>query len=110
MFKEYGKKLTKEERKKFKRYEVNASNPIMNLYLREGEGGGYYLTTEVKLLPYILLFIPVHLMGLAFCMWDGGLKTFEINPRLVMEDYLAWGSLGWKAANNILKLYNENEE
>ena len=110
MFKGYGKKLTKTERKEFKRYEANATNPIMNLYLRDSEGYGYYLTTEVKLLPYILMFIPIHLTQLILCIWNGGLKTFEINPRLVMQDYLAWGSMRWRIANKILNSYDENEE
>lgn len=110
MFKGYGKKLTKTERKEFKRYEANATNPIMNLYLRDSEGYGYYLTTEVKLLPYILMFIPIHLTQLILCIWDGGLKTFEINGRVIMQDYLAWGSIRWKIANKILNFYNENEE
>ena len=110
MYKGYGTKLTKEERTGFERYEANATNPIMNLYLRDAEGGGYYLTTEMKLLPYIFMFIPVHLTQLVLCMWNGGLKTFEISSRLVMQDYFSWGSARWIAANKILKIYEENEE
>ena len=41
-------KLTKEEKKGFKRYTATASNPIINFYLKEAEGGGYYLTEEIK--------------------------------------------------------------
>ena len=110
MFKGYGKKLTKEEKKAFKRYTATASNPMINFYLRDDEGGGYYLTEEVKMWFYILMFLPIHLTQLALCIWDGGLKTFEINSRLVAQDYLAWGSVSWKAANNILKIYDENEK
>lgn len=110
MYKGYGKKLTKEEKKEFKRYNANATNPMMNLYLRDSEGYGYYLTTEVKLLPYILVFIPIHLTQLILCIWDGGLKTFKISPRLVMQDYFSWGSMRWRIANKILVMYDENEE
>ena len=110
MFKGYGKKLTKEEKKGFKRYTSTASNPMMNFYLRESGSGGYYLTEEIKLWFYILMFVPIHLTQLALCIWDGGLKTFEINSRVISQDYYSWGSARWRVANNILKIYDENEE
>ena len=110
MHKGYGTKLKKEEKKSFKRYSAGASIPLTNFYLKEAEGDGYYLTEEVKLWAYILTFIPIHLTQLILCIWDGGLKTFEINGRVVVQkDYLAWGSISWKAANSILKSYDENE-
>jgi hypothetical protein len=108
MHKGYGKKLTRKEREGFKRYLANATNPAINLYLKDAEGGGYYSTEEVKLWAYILTFIPIHLTQLILCIWDGGLKTFEINGRVVMQDYLAWGSIRWKIANKILKIYEED--
>ena len=110
MFKGYGKKLTKKEKKEFKRYTATASNPMINFYLREAEGGGYYLTEEIKLWFYILMFVPIHLTQLVLCIWDGGLKTFGINSRVVLQNYLPCGSARWKGANNILKIYDENEE
>lgn len=109
MHKGYGTKLTKEEKKGFKKYSANATNPVINFYVKDAEGGGYYLIEEVKLWAYILTFIPIHLTQLILCIWDGGLKTFEINGRIVVQDYLAWGSISWKAANKILKIYEENE-
>lgn len=108
MHKGYGTKLTKEERKEFKRRESNAINPMINFYLKDAEGGGYYLTAEVKLWAYILTFVPIHLTQLVLCIWDGGLKTFEINGRLITQNYLSWGSVSWKTANNILKIYEED--
>lgn len=30
---------------------------------------------------YLLIFIPVHLIQFFYCMWDGGLKEFEIEGR-----------------------------
>ena len=110
MFKGYGKKLTREEKKEFKRYTATASNPMINFYLRKAEGGGYFLTEEIKLWFYILTFIPVHLTQLVLCIWDGGLKTFGVNSRIVLQNYLPCGSARWKGANNILKIYDENEE
>lgn len=110
MHKGYGTKLTKEERKGFKKYSANATNPVINFYVKDAEGGGYYLIEEVKLWAYLLTFIPIHLTQLILCIWDGGLKTFEISGRIVVQDYLAWGSISWKAANKILKIYDENEK
>lgn len=110
MHKGYGTKLTKEEKKRFHRHSAGASNPLVNCYLKEAEGGGYYFIAEVKLWAYILIFIPIHLAQLVLCIWDGGLKTFEISGRMVLPDYLSWGSISWKVANNILKFYDENEK
>jgi hypothetical protein len=110
MRKGYGIKLTKEEKKRFKRYSASACNSLINFYLKEAEGGGYRLIEEVNLWAYILMFIPIHLTQLILCIWDGGLKTFEISGRIGVQDYLAWGSIRWKVANDILKVYDENEK
>lgn len=37
---------------------------------------------------YLLLFLPVHLIQLGVCLWDGGLKEFEIAPRCIGHDYI----------------------
>ena len=110
MHKGYGKKLTREERKGFKRQLANATKIFINFYLKDAEGGGYYLNQEVTLWAYLILFIPMHLLQLLHCLWDGGLKEFEISGRLITCDYLSWGSQSWKIANKILKMYDENEE
>lgn len=110
MHKGYGKKLTREERKGFKRYTVNATKIFINFYLKDAEGGGYYLNQEITLWAYLILFIPMHLLQLLHCLWDGGLKEFEISGRKITCDYLSWGSQSWRIANKILKMYDENEE
>ena len=35
----------------------------------------------VKWWAYIILFIPVHIIQICACIWDGGLKEFRIEPR-----------------------------
>ena len=111
MYKGYGTKLTREEKKEFtRRYPNLAQNPFINLYVRDAEGSGFYLTQEVQLWFYLLMFIPLHFTNIFICMWDGGLKTFEIMDRKLTVDYLSWGSPSWKIANSILKFYEENEE
>lgn len=37
---------------------------------------------------YLLLFVPVHLLQLLVCLWDGGLKEFEIAGRHLGHDYI----------------------
>ena len=37
---------------------------------------------------YLLIFIPVHIFKLFWCLWDGGLKEFEIEGRLITYHYL----------------------
>ena len=37
---------------------------------------------------YLLLFLPVHLLQLLVCLWDGGLKEFEIQGRHLGHDYI----------------------
>ena len=36
------------------------------------------LTARVKRLIYILLFIPIHIIIFSHCLWDGGIKSFEL--------------------------------
>lgn len=110
MHKGYGTKLTREQRKEFKRCRANASKCFINFYLAEAEGGGFYLREEVKLWAYLTLFIPMHLLQFIHCLWDGGLKEFRILGRYIACDYLHWGSVAWKSANKILKTYEENKE
>lgn len=111
MHKGYGTKLTRKEKKEFtRRYPYLAQNPFINMYVSDAEGGGIYIRQEVQLWFYILIFIPLHLIQVIICLWDGGLKTFEIANRYLTCDYCPWGSPNWKIANKILKFYEENEE
>ena len=40
---------------------------------------------------YLILFIPVHLLQAILCIWDGGLKEFEINERYLGGDWMTPG-------------------
>lgn len=35
---------------------------------------------------YLLIFIPTHFLQALYCMWDGGLKDFEIEKRHLGSD------------------------
>lgn len=67
-----------ENRKKF-------LNPLLlNCYLEKNDSNkSYTITHVIKLIPYLVLFIPTHLMQIFFLLWDGGLKEFSINKPCV---------------------------
>lgn len=35
---------------------------------------------------YLVIFIPIHLLQALYCMWNGGLKEFEIEGRHIGHD------------------------
>jgi hypothetical protein len=35
---------------------------------------------------YLLMFLPVHLLQMFYCMWDGGLREFEFQGRYIGSD------------------------
>ena len=47
---------------------------------KENNNSGW-LRCYMKWWAYILLFIPVHILKLFMCMWDGGIKEFYFEPR-----------------------------
>lgn len=57
----------------------------------------------ISLPAYLALFVPVTLMSLVWCAWDGGLKEFEISPRRVCLDWLPVGSIGYAKAKKIME-------
>ena len=49
---------------------------------------GFRRDCKVGLLTYLLLFLPFHLIQLFVCLWEGGLKEFEIAKRRIGGDYI----------------------
>lgn len=49
---------------------------------------GFRREVKVNLLAYLVLFIPLHIVKLIICMFDGGLKEFEIERRNIGFDRL----------------------
>lgn len=50
----------------------NPNSGIMKLYMKRW--------------LYILLFIPMHCIVFGLCLWDGGIKDFRINSRMMHCD------------------------
>ena len=59
----------------------NAS-PFITYNLNK-ESWGYTIKKRFKLIPYLIMFIPAHLIQLIVCLQDGGIKDFEIEPRTI---------------------------
>lgn len=59
----------------------NAS-PFITYNLNK-ESWGYTIKKRIKLIPYLIMFIPAHLIQLISCLWDGGIKYFEMEPRTI---------------------------
>lgn len=64
---------------------------LCSYHLEKTENDNYFRIQKMSLIPYILLFIPIHLLVVVMCLWDGGLREFEICPRQLGEDFLDYG-------------------
>lgn len=56
---------------------------------------------KMPLWLYILAFIPVHVVYAIMLLWNGGLKEFEICPRLVIAYYFTNGEKSYDRAKEI---------
>ena len=76
----------------------------------------YYLIKEEKtfkrvqkmnLFAYILIFIPIHILQVFVCMWEGGLREFVIFSRELGYDVLTKGSGASDRAEEIWNNYTK---
>ena len=49
---------------------------------------GFRRDCKIGWFLYLLLFLPAHLIQLVYCLFDGGLKEFEIASRHLGHDYI----------------------
>jgi hypothetical protein len=63
-----------------RRGELKSSSFVLSLV--------YKLIVKMKLFWYILFFIPVHIAKLFYCLWDGGLRDFEIESRWITSCHI----------------------
>lgn len=64
------------------------ARPFYVYTLEEVQRGTIKQEIKIGWLGYLLLFIPVHLFKLVWCLWDGGLKEFCIEGRDITHHYL----------------------
>lgn len=82
-------------------YAAKWLRPLCSYTLIKEIDGRFKREQRVGQLLYILLFIPVHILQAILCIWDGGLKEFEINERYLGGDWLVQGSESFTRAEMI---------
>ena len=55
----------------------------------------------ISLFAYLVIFLPIHLIQIFTCMWDGGLKEFVIFNRYLGADLLQKGAPAYERANEV---------
>ena len=65
------------------------------------ENNKYKRVQTVSLWLYLLILIPVHIVDLCLCLWDGGLKEFQFQPRPTRFDIIHPDTKSWERANKI---------
>lgn len=82
------KRITRKEWEYLGKYNYAAPwlRPFCSYSLMEIEGG-FRRDCEVSWPVYLIIFLPVHLLQALYCIWDGGLKEFEIYSRHLGHNY-----------------------
>jgi hypothetical protein len=75
--------------------------PLCSYSLIKEPDGRFKREQRVGWLIYLILFIPVHLLQALLCLWDGGLKEFEISERYLSGDWMTPGSVSHETAERI---------
>jgi hypothetical protein len=67
--------------------------PFCSYTLEEIEDG-YRRVCKISWPVYLVILIPAHILQALYCMWDGGLKEFEVAGRHLGYDDIheTWGS------------------
>ena len=83
--------------------------PLCSYSLGEIEDG-FRRECKISWPVYLIIFIPVHLLQALLCMWDGGLKEFEIEGRHIGQDVYhenyGWNELDYPKAKEIWDKHN----
>lgn len=97
------KRISQKEWESLSKYNYAAKwlRPLCSYFLVK-EDERFKREQYIPLGLYFILFIPVHLLQALLCMWDGGLKEFEIAGRYLGGDYPGWiGNPTWEKAKGI---------
>ena len=79
------------------------------VYTLEEDDTVFRREVRVGLTLYLLLFIPLHLLKAFYLMWDGGLREFKIEGRLVDRQslYSCWDGKAYARAQEIWEKKNK---
>jgi hypothetical protein len=65
---------------------------------------------KINLFAYLLIFIPIHLLQVFVCLWDGGLREFIIFKQDLGKDFLNKGTASFDRAEQIWNSEEINSE
>lgn len=71
-------------------------------YVLVEKGDHILRRAEIRLLPYLLLLIPVSIITFIACAWDGGLKGFSLPPIRIRVDNIEPNTEEWARTKEIL--------
>ena len=75
--------------------------PLCSYTLTKESDGRFKREQRISVLVYLLIFIPVHILQALWCLWDGGLREFEINERYLGGDWITEDSEPYNRAEKI---------
>ena len=75
--------------------------PLCDYRLYKIENNKYKRVQTVSLWLYLLILMPVHIVDLFLCLWDGGLKEFQFQTRPTRFDIIHPDTASWERANKI---------
>ena len=87
---------------------IGGRNPIRKWarvfcrYILVEKGDHIIRRAEIRLLPYLLLFIPVSVITFFACAWDGGLKGFSLPLIRIKEENIDPNTRAWARTKEIL--------
>lgn len=102
-------KVPRFEEKKLKIYNSALPwiKPFCNYYLKKKKDI-FYIIQRVNIIIYLIIFIPLNLLNLFYCLWNEGLKNFEfITPILTKQKIHATYSI-YKDISNLYDKYKKS--
>ena len=64
--------------------------PFCVYTLEEVEKGAIKQEVKINWFSYLLMFIPVHIFKIFWCLWDGGLKEFSLPDNYSIDAGSLW--------------------
>ena len=97
------KRISRKDWTEIGRYNYAAKwlRPFCSYTLIKEDDGRFKREQRVNLLVYIIIFIPFHLIQALYCLWDGGLKEFEICDRYLGGDWFVQDSPCWHYSKKV---------
>lgn len=96
------KRITLQEWNEISQYNHGAKwiRPFCTYYLI-CENGAFKREQRVALWFYLLVFIPFHIIQTFYCLWNTGLKNFEVVPISIATEYVGTAGAQYEKVKNI---------